>query len=1080
MALHSVLTSPLRKQWSYGCRTPICRASTTRERIRWGNDSNSTNLPNLTSKVAASSTSNGAHAGPSTSPSNTVLSASSSGAAGNASEASATASSSGVVLGATATPIANTTLNGTSIADVKIDGLPIQPEITPALAVAGAILILTGAFYTLIGIKTKWLHIFLSTTYLFSLAVTVLIIYVMHPPVSDSVQGAYLVAACLTGTMLGAVAVIFADITEGLGCFLGGFCLSMWFLVLKSGGLVTSTVGKVVFIACFTVGTFTLYISHYTRPYGLIGSTSFAGATAVVLGIDCFSRAGLKEFWLYIWGRLSMVQNLMMQHPNLSPALNNNTFPFHYGGPYPITRGIRVEIACTVLLFLLGIMSQMKVWKIVKQRREERAAEQLRRDEEQNRAEESLGRQLEAGNQRERALWDAVYGRKDKTNVPQPDSGIGTDEPSSTRKGSINIEDTYECAEKGMEMQNLNGSQVGSQDAGKVTVHVASDDSIVELPSASGQNSTKQISRISRESSLHESQTGAASLNASETSSVKTSTKEPCTLINPNLTLKPKFVPLPFKVPDDESQKDDDVSSVATFAASEHPPRRSSKRLSGSSLMRKLSGHSKQSYLVSSLSQEALANPHIEDDRRSSIAATLDEVSDHGDSDGVALSSRGHSPAASESKGRASADALVPNGSQSPGLAADSQQLLETGAQDPSEIQGQRAARASLAGKLPEGGSKVVMAYRTNEWAKHLEGAELPEIDQLKINEPRASTTEDQLDRVAPVNIQALQQTPLTAEPAPVVTNVNKAMGDRAKLPSMNRSSSATSNISYIKQQISRESLIGVQSREDLPRPHLPKARTSQLSIAPSRGFRSSSSPLLNTPLAESPIEEGVESFFPARFTPSPMHLMSHRDTLIRNKSSSTSLIRNKSIPSLTRNSSSNFANAISSAHPLLDEDDTVSLAQRKSILQQQQQQQHHHHNQPRRTSQTPQLYPSGTTTPQTFTRSSSRQSLNPYAPPRCTATLSPRDSSISSWHASLQPSRQATTQQQELDARRGDLLAEKRRASNSQQQAQLAQERRTSALDRGMRSGSMLDAHREAMRRMQGAANESLNPGGL
>lgn len=164
-------------------------------------------------------------------------------------------------------------------------------------------MIVTGAFYTVIGIKTQRLHIFFSTTYLVALAVTVLVEYVMHPPISNAVQGAYFVAACVSGLIFGALAVVFADVTEGLGCFLGGFCLSMWFLVLKSGGLITSTAGKSIFIGCFTVGIFALYISHYTRVYGLIGSTSFAGATVVVLGIDCFSRAGLKEFWLYIWSK---------------------------------------------------------------------------------------------------------------------------------------------------------------------------------------------------------------------------------------------------------------------------------------------------------------------------------------------------------------------------------------------------------------------------------------------------------------------------------------------------------------------------------------------------------------------------------------------------------------------------------------------------------------------------------------------------------------------------------------------------------------------------------------------------------
>ena len=162
---------------------------------------------------------------------------------------------------------------------------------------------LTGVVYTLIGIRTKWLHIFLSSSYLVSLAVTVLIIYVMHPPIPNAIQGAYFVAALVTGVAFGIGSVIFPDITECLGCLLGGFCLSMWFLVLRPGGLVRPIVGKVVMIACFSVGTTGLYFHRLTRPYGLIGSTSFAGATVIVLGIDCFSRAGLKEFWMYIWSK---------------------------------------------------------------------------------------------------------------------------------------------------------------------------------------------------------------------------------------------------------------------------------------------------------------------------------------------------------------------------------------------------------------------------------------------------------------------------------------------------------------------------------------------------------------------------------------------------------------------------------------------------------------------------------------------------------------------------------------------------------------------------------------------------------
>ena len=203
----------------------------------------------------------------------------------------------------TATPIVKGSLNVNGTTAPKIEGLPIHPSITPALAVAGPILILTGAFYTLIGIKTKWLHIFLSTAYIFALAVTILIEFVMHTPVSNGAQGGYVVAACLTGVIAGGGSLLFQDVTEGIGCFLGGFCLSMWILVLRAGGTISNTTGKIIFISCLTVGAPALYISRLTRPYGLIGSTSFAGATATVLGIDCFSRAGLKEFWLYIWSR---------------------------------------------------------------------------------------------------------------------------------------------------------------------------------------------------------------------------------------------------------------------------------------------------------------------------------------------------------------------------------------------------------------------------------------------------------------------------------------------------------------------------------------------------------------------------------------------------------------------------------------------------------------------------------------------------------------------------------------------------------------------------------------------------------
>lgn len=183
------------------------------------------------------------------------------------------------------------------------ENLPIHPSLTPAVGTIGVVLIVTGVAYALIGIKHEWLLVFLSTAYLTSLGVTVLIVYVMDPPVSDAIQGAYFVAAFMTGMIFGSLSLIFREATRGFGCLLGGFCLAMWLLCLKPGGLITSTVGRAIMIGACSAVAWSLAFSQYTRNYGTLGCTAFAGAMISIIGVDCFTRAGLKEFWIYIWGK---------------------------------------------------------------------------------------------------------------------------------------------------------------------------------------------------------------------------------------------------------------------------------------------------------------------------------------------------------------------------------------------------------------------------------------------------------------------------------------------------------------------------------------------------------------------------------------------------------------------------------------------------------------------------------------------------------------------------------------------------------------------------------------------------------
>lgn len=193
-----------------------------------------------------------------------------------------------------------TATNGTST-DENV--LPIQPQITPALGVGGVILMIAGIGLGFVGIKHRATQTFLSTALLVGLGCEVLIIYLMNPPVSNAVQGAFLIAGVLGGCLLGGLALIFKEVSEGFGCILGGFCFAMWLLVLVPGGTIQNQAGRIILLSVFCAACFCLYVSRYTRIYGIIICTAFAGATTFILGIDCFAKAGLKEFWMYLWSK---------------------------------------------------------------------------------------------------------------------------------------------------------------------------------------------------------------------------------------------------------------------------------------------------------------------------------------------------------------------------------------------------------------------------------------------------------------------------------------------------------------------------------------------------------------------------------------------------------------------------------------------------------------------------------------------------------------------------------------------------------------------------------------------------------
>ncbi|KAF7156047.1 hypothetical protein CNMCM5623_009189 [Aspergillus felis] len=436
--------------------------------------------------------------------------------------------------------------------------LPLEPQVTPAFGVGGFILIATGAILALIGIRNSWVQVFLSAAFLTSLGVAVLIVYVMSPPVRVAVQGAYLVAIFFTGVTFGALSIVFKELTEGLGCLLGGFCVSMWLLCLRPGGLLTDTNAKAGFIGAISVAFYALSFSHHTRPYGLIVSAGVSGGTAVALGIDCYSRAGLKEFWLYVWG------------------LNEDVFPLGTG-TYPITRNIRVELAVTVIVAILGVVSQLRLWKVI---REKRSKEEAAKEEEEKRKEEAeaeVARRLEENNMRERQAWETQYA--DVEAKLMPELGDGTQcaaDKEDLEKGDV------------VDVNSVSGSSQVSYRCSDCRKQDGSEDSFSDVTQATGNT------EVERHGDTTEKTTDGA-------------------------------YPMPFKVFDGAAAArliDDKESDVTAMAGSDTATVRS-KRFSGMTLWKRTSV---QSSLRPAPSQEALA--YIDDESSVSAQSAVDDSSD--------------------------------------------------------------------------------------------------------------------------------------------------------------------------------------------------------------------------------------------------------------------------------------------------------------------------------------------------------------------------------------------------------------------------------------------------------------------
>ncbi|KAK8082483.1 hypothetical protein PG996_001264 [Apiospora saccharicola] len=929
----------------------------------------------------------------------------------------------------------------------------------------------------------------------------------------------------------------------------------MWLLSLHDGGLLQdNNTGKVIFIIAFTLAGFALYFSQYTRAYGLMALMSFSGATAIVLGIDCFSRAGLKEFWAWIWD------------------LNSNLFPLG-ATTYPITKGMRVELALTVIFCGIGIISQLRLWKVIQERRTKRAEARAEARKQMDEEEANLGRQVEAENARERRQWEATYGQRNLTSPSiSQDSGVGdVGEKPSRIDDSINKEVPGDTV---IELAELPVSAPTPPPKPAATELVTADKKDVS-------SVTQCRSRLSftAKKNINESARPLSQLTAATEKTVVKS-------------FAPEIIPLPFQIPeqvDRDSDDEDDRSSFATFADEDRSvnfSKRDSRgslgnRLSVESgyLLRKLSYRSIRSSLskrrsgalspsplspTGGESQEDLVteSPDADEEGTGSVIANVDGMSvkdqkaedDNDDDDRMTVKGANLLPFIEVSNGLLNTPPTIARKRAIRKIDATNKTLrpestAETVATDilnPSvmdETVGVRSARNSAADtatgndktkdvtteaqdafatpkrvssvapstdstpnsltkdRLPSSLSRVAKSYRTNEWAKHLALADAPDPDEPKLDmlpSPTQATAGE--EAAAPVDVQGLQQTAVTAALPPAVMPMTSATSEPAAMSRSNSRVSVNSalttsqetsvrpNHSFKRQSFNQTNRMSTDVGMAQPIPeeeassHQSASPVGSNKVSPVSSRRVSMEP---TGDARQPIP-GVVSYS------SPQTLLGMREVLLRSRSQVDKVPENPVYPTKTP------SDAGSVGHLPVEDADDLPLSQRKQLMRQQSLQY----------SASPMQLPA---------RGGSRLSSAPAAAvpfdshqPKRYSTLpsqSAREAQMQNFRQSVAQDLRAGTPiiptgangsqtllgpssnplvlaagmlnrdgaaRQSIEQGRFKLLSQKEQEAQRKQMSLYEKERAERIFEERMRRGDLMDAHRDALRRMQSSVRDS------
>ena len=721
-----------------------------------------------------------------------------------------------------------------------------------------------------------------------------------------------------------------------------------------------------------------------------------------------------------------------------------------------------MEIAATVILFLFGVMSQLKMWKIVRARRQKREAQRQADDERRDQLAGEVGHDVEALNERSRAQWEATYGDKDTRKLA--DSGRGSlagrnlKKSASVTEREINAIEMNDSPGSSMpRTPNHQGSATSSNAMTKGTLPRLSsewrigDDMDLITPTDSAQSVTN-ASRTTLDQTGRAARPESAGDGHSETSgnTASTSDQPVATVLNPSAVKKlnkktPKLMP---------TIEDERASSVAATADEDADMDNFSVgRLSQPLSPNRLSFHddARKSSVTPRPGSRVFVESAAEDDDEK-VLGRPSQTSDYFGNNWLHANSHvRHSRSTQHSRSL-----------RNSGIEGQS-------SEDPrGEKPEEEAMRPLTAKDLPRSISKVAKAHRTNEWAKHILDAEQPERRPDEPEEPNEQANDAFKNETArPVDTAALQEIPIMA-----------STGGPRK-PSQKEPKTQDKKG---KNSLKKRPSLGVPVYSFQANNSSSSVRPPQQSyVAPSRReSRKSSGPLSaeGFPFERALASPGLYSRSSARN--SSANLLDQRNDRLDRRSTTTNFNGLTTLPTASDTAPDDPANPSADEHhptPLSDlpNEEDMTLTQRKYLL-------HSKSTSQRQSS----LRPKSSTRPNTSadrTTGNLRNSSTPdprlvhdsHQPQRSASFSATRQSAmLSQWRRSL--AQDATPQVPAVDPEhaRRQMISQHEQAAHERARRQDERMRRESMMDVAMRSGQLHHAHTGVLRKMQAQANSA------